>query len=156
MCNSGRASVRSVVHQVQNNNVAAALLGDTGVTLASNVFVDSFGEKVVEYDPSGECVNECTPIDTAGSQSIAINPAGAPEGGVSPLAWVIIGCLITALLAVVAFAKAWTDKLYNDLKECNGRAADREEDTVGQLKVLTVQMEKARAKALKARKGGGP
>ena len=45
MCDSGRASVRSVVHQVQNTTVNAAILADTSVTIASNVMIDS-------YDPS--------------------------------------------------------------------------------------------------------
>jgi hypothetical protein len=45
MCDSGRASVRSVVHQVPNTTVNAAILGDTDVTIASNVMIDS-------YDPS--------------------------------------------------------------------------------------------------------
>jgi hypothetical protein len=45
MCDSGRASVRSIVHQVQNTTVNAAILADTSVTIASNVLIDS-------YDPS--------------------------------------------------------------------------------------------------------
>lgn len=71
-----------------------------------------------------------------------------PSGGVSPLAWVIIGALVTALLAVIGFAKYWIDKLYADLKECNEKRANSEEEVLGLLKVLRLQMEQS--------KGGRP
>jgi hypothetical protein len=77
--------------------------------------------------------------------ALAVDP---PSGGVSPLAWVIIGALLTALLGVVGFAKYWTDKLYSDLKECNEKRANSEEDILGLLKVLRLQMEQS--------KGGRP
>lgn len=68
----------------------------------------------------------------------------APEGGVSPLAWVIIGALVTALVAVSLFSKYWTDRLYSDLKECNEKKAASEEDVLGVLKVLRLQMEQSK------------
>lgn len=67
-----------------------------------------------------------------------------PEGGVSPLAWVIIGALVTALVAVSLFSKYWTDRLYSDLKECNEKKAASEEDVLGVLKVLRLQMEQSK------------
>ena len=44
------------------------------VDSSGNIFVDSYDEKVVEYDPSGECVNACAPIDTNGPSRVAIDP----------------------------------------------------------------------------------
>ena len=45
------------------------------VNSSGDIFVDSFGEKVVEFNPSGECVGSCTSIDpNGGPQSIAIDP----------------------------------------------------------------------------------
>jgi hypothetical protein len=67
MCNSGRASVRSVVHQVANSNANAALIGNANVTIASNVVVDS-------YDPSkGTYASQ--PKQTINGTSI-VNPRG--------------------------------------------------------------------------------
>lgn len=67
MCDSGRASVRSVVHQVQNTAVNAAILADTSVTIASNVLIDS-------YDPShGSYASQ--PKQTINGTQI-VNPRG--------------------------------------------------------------------------------
>ena len=58
-----------------------------GVAVGSsgNVFVDSANEKVVEYDPTGDCINECAPVATGPLLAIAINPTNehllATEGG---------------------------------------------------------------------------
>jgi hypothetical protein len=71
----------------------------------------------------------------------AVNP---PAGGVSPLAWVIIGALVVALLGVCSFGKYWTDRMYKDLKECNEKRLDSEEDILGVLKVLRISMEQSR------------
>jgi hypothetical protein len=67
-----------------------------------------------------------------------------PSGGVSPLAWVIIGALITALIAVCSFGRYWTSMMYKDLKECNEKRAASEEDVLGVLKVLRIQMEQSK------------
>lgn len=67
-----------------------------------------------------------------------------PSGGVSPLSWAIIGALAAALVAVCAFAKHWVDRLYDDLKECNSKRLDQEEEVLGLLKVLRLQMEGSR------------
>jgi hypothetical protein len=71
-------------------------------------------------------------------------PSDPPAGGVSPLSWVIIGALAATLVAVSLFAKYWTDRLYSDLKECNAKKTASEEDILGVLKVLRLQMEQSR------------
>ena len=71
-----------------------------------------------------------------------------PAGGVSPLAWVIIGTL-SAVLATVVPA-LWhrgnkiNDQMYADLKECNEKKAEQEEEVLGLLKVLRIQMEESK------------
>jgi hypothetical protein len=75
---------------------------------------------------------------------LAIAEVTPPAGDVSPLAWVIIGALATALMAVSFFGKYWTDRLYADLKECNEKRAASEEDVLGVLKVLRLQMEQSK------------
>jgi len=78
--------------------------------------------------------------------------ADPPSGGLSPLAWAIIGALASAIAAAVP--ALWyrsikiQDIMYKDLKECNEKRAQSEEDLLGLLKVLRVQMEKS--------KGGRP
>ena len=78
------------------------------------------------------------------SLAIVTPPVEPPAGGVSPLAWVIIGALVVALLAVCSFSKYWTSMLYKDLKECNEKRLDSEEDVLGVLKVLRLQMEQSK------------
>lgn len=68
----------------------------------------------------------------------------APTGGVSPLAWVIIGALVVALLAVCTFSKFWVNRLYEDLKECRARRVAEDDETVGLLKVLSSQLERSK------------
>ncbi len=71
-----------------------------------------------------------------------------PSGGLSPLAWGIIVVLAGALGAVVP--ALWhrgnkiQDRMYDDLKECNEKKAQSEEDLLGLLKVLRIQMEASR------------
>lgn len=71
-----------------------------------------------------------------------------PSGGVSALAWIIIGTLAFAIAAVVP--ALWVrgnkiqDRMYEDLKACNEKRAQTEEDVLGLMKVLRVQMEKSR------------
>jgi hypothetical protein len=71
-------------------------------------------------------------------------PVEPPAGGVSPLAWVIIGALVVALLGVCSFGKYWTDRMYKDLKECNEKRLNSEEDVLGVLKVLRISMEQSK------------
>ena len=71
-----------------------------------------------------------------------------PSGGVSPLAWVIIVVLAGALGAVVP--PLWLrgnkiqDRMYADLKECNEKKTEQEEEILGLLKVLRLQMEQSK------------
>jgi len=76
--------------------------------------------------------------------SLALLAADPPAGGVSPLAWVIVSALALALASISLFAKYWTDRLYSDLKECNEKRAASEEDVLGVLKVLRLQMEQSK------------
>jgi hypothetical protein len=71
-----------------------------------------------------------------------------PTGGVSPLAWVIVTALAAALVGVSVVALRWVGRLYDDLKACNAARAASEEDVLGMLKVLRMQMERS--------KGGKP
>jgi hypothetical protein len=71
-----------------------------------------------------------------------------PSGGVSPLAWILITALVGALGTVSVVSLNWIKKLYDDLKECNGKRASQEEDVLGLLRVLRLQMEQS--------KGGRP
>jgi hypothetical protein len=71
-----------------------------------------------------------------------------PAGGISPLAWSIIAVLAGAIAAVVP--ALWhrgnkiQDRMYEDLKACNEKRAQSEEDLLGLLKVLRIQMEASR------------
>ncbi len=67
-----------------------------------------------------------------------------PTGSVSPLAWVIIGALSTALVSVCVFSKFWVNRLYEDLKECRARKVQEDDETVGLLKVLSSQLERSK------------
>ena len=70
---------------------------------------------------------------------------GPPSGGISPLAWVIIlalaGVIAAAIPALWVRGNKMQDKMYEDLKECNQKRAEAEEDLLGLLKVLRLQME---------------
>lgn len=71
-----------------------------------------------------------------------------PAGEVSPLAWAIIGTLATVCGTVIP--ALWYrgnkihDKMYEDLKECNQKHLDQEEEVLGVLKVLRLQMEQSK------------
>jgi uncharacterized protein YdgA (DUF945 family) len=71
-----------------------------------------------------------------------------PAGGLSALAWVIIVALAGVCAAVVPAlwyrGNKLQDKMYEDLKICNDKRAKTEEDVLGLMKVLRVQMEKSR------------
>lgn len=67
-----------------------------------------------------------------------------PAGGLTPLAWTIIVTLCTVLVTVVG--ALWKDRqqTYKDLKDCNAKHAEQEEEILGLLKVLRVQMEQSK------------
>jgi hypothetical protein len=71
-----------------------------------------------------------------------------PSGGISPLAWIIILAMAGAMAAVVP--ALWVrgnklqDKMYEDLKRCNEKRAQTEEDVLGLMKVLRLQMESSK------------
>ena len=71
-----------------------------------------------------------------------------PVGVVSPLAWSIIGVLAgvcaTVIPALWYRGNKIQDKLYEDLKECNDKKRKSEEDVLGVLKVLRLQMEQSK------------
>ncbi len=68
-----------------------------------------------------------------------------PAGGISPLAWVIIVAMVGAFVAVVP--ALWVrgnklqDKMYEDLKACNEKRLKTEDEILGLMKVLRLQME---------------
>jgi hypothetical protein len=64
-----------------------------------------------------------------------------PSGGISPLAWVIITALTTALVAVSKVG--WS--VYNDLKETRRQLTDLYEEPAQQLKALRVGLELPKA-----------
>jgi hypothetical protein len=70
--------------------------------------------------------------------------ADPPAGGVSPLAWTIIVTLGTVLVTVTG--ALWRDrvKTYDDLKACNREKVELEEEILGLLKVLRIQMEQSK------------
>lgn len=71
-----------------------------------------------------------------------------PSGGISPLAWVIIIALGGVLSAVVPAlwlrGNKMQDKMYEDLKACNESKKKSEEDVLGLMKVIRLQMEHSR------------
>lgn len=74
--------------------------------------------------------------------------ATPPSGGLSPLAWVIIvalaGVCAAAIPALWVRGNKIQDKMYEDLKECNEKLVESEEDLLGLMKVLRLQMEQSR------------
>jgi hypothetical protein len=84
-----------------------------------------------------------------GFLSWILGSEGAPPiGPISPLAWAIIGALSTTLMSVTT--ALWVrgnkiaDRYYADLKACNEKRNQSEEDVLGLLKVLRLQMEASR------------
>jgi hypothetical protein len=80
------------------------------------------------------------------SMSFAMVAAGdPPAGGLSSLAWTIILVLCGVIAAVVP--ALWIrgnkiqDRMYADLKACNEKRVQSEEDMLGLMKVLRLQME---------------
>lgn len=83
---------------------------------------------------------------------VDVSPVDPPAGFLSPVAWVIILTLCGVMAAVIP--ALWYrgnkihDKMYDDLKACNEARAQSEEDVLGLMKVLRVNMEQS--------KGGKP
>lgn len=75
----------------------------------------------------------------------AVDP---PTGGISGLSWVIIIALAGVCAAVIP--ALWyrgnkiQDKMYEDLKKCNERRVQSEEEQLGLLKLVRLQMEQSR------------
>lgn len=64
-----------------------------------------------------------------------------PSGGISPLAWTIILCLSTVITVSIPALWKQNRQMYRDLKECNERSNQKEDEVLGLLKVVRVQME---------------
>jgi hypothetical protein len=79
---------------------------------------------------------------------VVLAQTAPPSGGISPLAWAIIVPLAAALGAVVpalwARGNKIQDRMYEDLKACNEKRAKTEDDILGLMKVLRLQMEASR------------
>ncbi len=80
-----------------------------------------------------------------------------PSGGISALAWVIIGALTAVCASVIPAlwhrgnkerdrAERMREKMYEDLKECNQKRADSEEEVLGLMKLLRLMMEQPKSK----------
>lgn len=71
-----------------------------------------------------------------------------PDGGVSPLSWAIIAALATVIASAVPAlwirGNKMQDRMYADLKTCNEKKTEQEEEVLGLLKVLRLQMEQSR------------
>ena len=80
--------------------------------------------------------------------AVALLADAPPTGGVSPLSWAIIGALAAVIASVVP--ALWIrgnkiqDRMYSDLKECNEKKTEQEEEVLGLLKVLRLQMEQSK------------
>jgi len=73
--------------------------------------------------------------DQAGAQATKLTDP--PSGGVSPLAWVIICALATAVVALGKFCLM----LYGDLKKCREELASAYENQANLLKALRVGLD---------------
>ena len=82
------------------------------------------------------------------SVTMALAEVTPPSGGISPLSWVIIGALAAVCATVIP--ALWfrgnkiQDTMYEDLKKCNEKCKQSEEDVLGMMKVLRLQMEASR------------
>jgi hypothetical protein len=87
----------------------------------------------------------------------AVSKVDPPTGGISPLAWVIISALVLVCATVVPAlwhrgnkerdkAESIRERMYEDLKECNKKRADSEEEILGLMKLLSLMMEQAKSK----------
>jgi hypothetical protein len=82
------------------------------------------------------------------SVSLMMAAVDPPTGGISALAWVIVLALVGVIAGVIP--ALWVrgnklqDKMYEDLKACNEKRAKTEEDVLGLMKVLRLQMEASR------------
>lgn len=67
-----------------------------------------------------------------------------PAGGLSPLAWTLIIALSGVISAAVPALWLQNQKMYRDLKECNEIKNQQDEEVLGVLKVVRLQMEQSR------------
>ena len=84
-----------------------------------------------------------------------------PAGSISPLAWAIIGALVTVIC--VTIPALWfrgnsiqdrmqkrmdevQDKMYADLKECNEKKLELEDEVLDLMKLLRLQMEQSKVR----------
>jgi hypothetical protein len=68
MCGSGRSALRAVIHVTPNPNISAGILGDRGVSIASNVIVDSFNSANGSYASQPKrIVHGTSVVDTLGN-----------------------------------------------------------------------------------------
>ena len=67
-----------------------------------------------------------------------------PSGGISPLAWTLIVALATVISVAIPALWKHNRQLYRDLKECNERSNQKEDEVLGLMKVVRVQMEVAK------------
>lgn len=89
---------------------------------------------------------------------MAVDP---PTGGISPLAWAIIGAL--ALVCTTVIPALWVrgnsiqdrmqkrmdevqDKMYGDLKTCNEKKLELEDEVLDLMKLLRMQMEQSKVR----------
>ncbi len=85
--------------------------------------------------------------------SLSVSVVGAaagdpPPGVISPIAWAIIltlvGVCATVIPALWVRGNKIQDRMYEDLKMCNEKRKQTEEDILGLMKVLRLQMESSR------------
>jgi predicted acyltransferase (DUF342 family) len=68
MCDSGRSSIRAVVHQVAVSQFSAALIADNGLTIASNAQIDSYDSTKGTYaSQPKQTVNGKSIVNTKGN-----------------------------------------------------------------------------------------
>lgn len=72
---------------------------------------------------------------------LAVAKVDPPTGGISPLAWTIIIALATVISAAIPALWKMNRTMYRDLKDCNDRSNQKEDDLLGLLKVVRVSME---------------
>jgi len=83
--------------------------------------------------------------------------ADPPAGGISPLAWTIIGALAAVCVTVVPAlwhrgnkerdrADQVRDELYKDLRECNKKRVESEDEMLDLMKLLRLMMEQPKSK----------
>lgn len=75
------------------------------------------------------------------SLSYMIARVDPPSGGLSPLSWTIIIALATVISVAIPALWKQNRQMYRDLRDCNERSNQKEDEVLGLLKVVRVQME---------------